>query len=84
MHPGVLLCGMVPVAEDIRQKDGESFVLRLWLESTDSESPDWRWQVHHVQSGEQRYFLSVRDVLEFVGRCAETAPPQVSLPAGRG
>ena len=74
---------MVPVAQDIRQKGSESFVLRLWLESLEGECPDWRWQVHHVQSGEQRYFRSMGDVLEFVGQCAKVAPPQIPLPDER-
>lgn len=57
---------------------GISFVLRLWLEPEGDNSPVWRWQVHHVQTGEQHYFHSLSDVLEFVAERSEVAPPQLS------
>ena len=54
-----------------------SFVLRLWLESAGSKDCVWRWQVYHVQSGQQRYFGRLNDMLEFVAECAEVEPPQI-------
>ncbi len=61
-------------------RESVSFVLRLWAESASGESPDWRWKVHHVQSGEERYFRSLGDVLDFVEGCAGVAPPRQSSP----
>ncbi len=64
-------------AQDFRRAHTDSFVMRLWRESTGGESPTWRWKAHHVQSGEERYFSNLADLLSFVGRCAETAPPEL-------
>ncbi len=75
---GFLLLGRTVLAHAIRQKDSISFVLRLWLESAGGDAPEWRWQVHHVQSGEQRYFRSLTNMLEFVAACAGVEPPQIS------
>lgn len=61
-------------------RESVSFVLRLWAESAPGESPEWRWKVHHVQSGEERYFHSLGDVLDFVQGCAGIAPPGHSSP----
>lgn len=52
-----------------------SFVMRLWLEATVRGCPEWRWHVQHVQSGEQRYFRRLDDVLEFVAERAGVPPP---------
>ena len=59
-----------------------SFVLRLWLESSTEGAPDWRWKVHHIQSGEERYFRTLNDVQEFVAECSRVAPP-LSWPQGQ-
>ena len=71
------------LTKGMNRSDGESFVLRLWLESTGGDSPDWRWQVHHVQSGLQRYFGELADVLDFVAERAKVQPPQNSHPLER-
>ena len=60
-----------------KQNDGNSFVLRLWLEPTSEDSPEWRWQVQHVQSGEQRYFRSLTDILDFISERAGVEPPTI-------
>ncbi len=65
---------MVDTQGDIRPQNA-SFVMRLWLEPTDSGSPVWRWRVHHVQSGVERSFNSLGDLLDFVGETSEVAPP---------
>ena len=67
-----------------RPTQSVSFVLRLWLEPFGNGSPEWRWKVHHVQSGEERYFRSLNDVQEFVAECARVAPPQVASPGDQG
>ena len=66
------------MTQDTRPRQDISFVLRLWLEPAAGRSPEWRWQVHHVQSGEDHYFSSLADVLEFVARCGNVSPPQIS------
>ena len=67
------------VVEAARQADGASFVLRLWLESTGGRSGEWRWKVHHVQTGDERYFRDLMDVLDFIGERSEVGPPQPVL-----
>ncbi len=59
-------------------KDSVSFVLRLWLESPDTEEPRWTYQVHHVQTGRDRYCRRLEDVLEFIEQSAGVAPPVVA------
>lgn len=51
-----------------------SFVMTLWLEP--SAEPEWRWRVTHVQSGHQRYFRRLEDVLAYVSAEAGVAPPK--------
>ena len=60
---------------EAQRADGVSFVLRLWLEPSGEGCPEWRWKVHHIQSGEERYFHSLADVREFVAVRARMAPP---------
>jgi hypothetical protein len=43
-----------------------SFVVRVWLEDSASVIPDWRFEVRHVQSGEQLYCRQLVDVLAFI------------------
>lgn len=52
-----------------------SFVMRLWLERGDSDVPEWRWHILHVQSGQGRAFRSLSDVLDFVEEWARYPPP---------
>ena len=60
-----------------KQNDGNSFVLRLWLEPASEDSPEWRWQVQHVQSGEQRYLRSLTDILDFISERDGVEPPTI-------
>ena len=69
---------------EVEQAKSASFVLRLWLEPAEGVSPVWRWKVHHVQSGEEKYLGSLADVLDFVAGCAEVAPPEVMGPREAG
>ena len=68
----------VPVVDNPSRSEGVSFVLRLWLDSTEETPPAWRWKIHHVQTGAERYCRSLPDVLDFVGGLSKVAPPQVS------
>ncbi len=65
------------LVQTAKQNDGNSFVLRLWLEPAGEDSPEWRWQVQHVQSGEQRYFRSLTAILDFVAERTGLEPPTI-------
>ncbi len=66
------------MVDDTKRVESVSFVLRLWLDSTEATTPAWRWKIHHVQTGAERYCRSLPDVLDFVGGLSKVAPPQVS------
>ena len=51
-----------------------SFVIVLTLESRASEL-EWRWRVRSVQTGEERHFREVADVLAFVAMRADASFP---------
>lgn len=52
------------------------FVISLWLEPTPMQhKPEWRWRVVMVQSGEERYFHRLGDLLAYVGAIAGVPPP---------
>ena len=72
-------CSEKEMVDITSPKNSASFVLRLWLETREAGSPEWRWQVHHVQTGDKRYFHSLTDVLEFVGECSGVEPPQTAV-----
>ena len=55
---------------------GVSFVMTLWLEGREVEGPpEWRWRVRHVQSGEERCFSRLTEVLAYIEEKARIAPP---------
>ena len=58
--------------------EGASFVMRLWLESREPQPTEWRWHVTHIQSGSEKYFRSLDDVMEFVAACAGAPAPSGS------
>ena len=43
------------------------FTVRIWLEPTNCESMSVRIRVHHVLSGEVRYFREWIRAIEFIG-----------------
>lgn len=54
-----------------------SFVIRLWLEPREqADSPQWRWYVHHVQSGDEAHFHSLRDMLAYVEAKSGVSSPR--------
>lgn len=59
-------------------KESVSFVVRLWVESPGEGAPEWRWHLTHVQSGEQRNFRRLADLLEYVAQRSGVAPPELS------
>ena len=66
------------MVEETKTESSASFVLRLWLEARDAGSPEWRWQVQHVQTGDKRYFPSLVGVLEFVSERSGVEPPSTA------
>lgn len=55
-----------------------SFVIRLWLEARDLPAdPVWRFEVRHVQTGQQIHCRALADVLAFVERRAGVPRPQL-------
>lgn len=55
-----------------------SFVMLLWLEAASNHSsPTWRWRVVHVQTGVERHFARVSDVLGFISSQSGVAPPSL-------
>ncbi len=42
------------------------FIVRLWNESLDQDTSEWRGQVKHVPSGNTRYFLEWVALVEYL------------------
>jgi len=60
-----------------------SFVIRLWLERRPTaDAPCWRFQVRHVQSGEQAHCLTLADVVAFIARQSGVPGPRWAPWAG--
>jgi hypothetical protein len=64
-----------------------SFILKIRVEQPDEKAngayPDWRGQITHIPSGEQRYVKSLNEVTEFIQAHLATlgVPPAESRPA---
>ncbi|MBI2941779.1 MAG: hypothetical protein HYY04_15215 [Chloroflexi bacterium] len=55
-----------------------SFVVRLWLERRElAGPPEWRFQVRHIQSGEQMHCRRLADLLAFVERQTGVPAPEL-------
>lgn len=44
----------------------EIFTIRLWREKLDGRRSEWRGKVHHLSSGQSRYFNEIGKVAEFI------------------
>jgi hypothetical protein len=54
------------------------FIVRMWAESSQTVTTQWRGSVEHVPSGERLYFVSLRDLTDFVTwRLNRNPPPSV-------
>jgi hypothetical protein len=54
---------------DLPESDVQSFILKLWFESSAEEGPPrvlWHGQITHVGSGERRYFKELDEVAAFI------------------
>jgi hypothetical protein len=65
----------VELEEQQEPRSDHSFVAVLWLESSENGEFEWRWKVRCMQSGRQKYFRKIDQLLEFVGKEAGVAPP---------
>jgi hypothetical protein len=57
----------------------DSFVARIWLERRSNGDPVWRGHIHHVQSGQERYFGNLGEMRDFMEHltgvpCAASRP----------
>jgi hypothetical protein len=50
----------------IKSQDKQSFVARIWLETTDEENPKWRGHIQHIQGQEETYFQDLTKMSEFM------------------
>ena len=41
------------------------FIVRIW-QQTEGTNPEWRGSVEHVPSGQRIYFLSLKDLNDFI------------------
>lgn len=56
-----------------------SFVIRLWAERREvAAAPEWRFRIHHVQSGEAAYVQTLADLFMFVERQSGLSAPPLS------
>ena len=46
--------------------DGQTFVLRVWIEDRGPDGIEWRAKLRHLPSGETRYFREWETLREFV------------------
>lgn len=68
---------------DVTESDVQSFVVKLWLESTEGAQPRLsHGYVTHVASGERRYFKDVGGIAEFVVECLARAGVRPGLRRG--
>jgi hypothetical protein len=64
-----------PPAESIFQ----SFVVKIWLEESDTGSPGWRGRVTHIPSYEQRYVTHLDEITDFIAPYLEAAGVKTGL-----
>ena len=50
----------------IKSQIKQSFVARIWLETTDEENPKWRGHIQHIQGQEETYFQDLTKMSEFM------------------
>jgi hypothetical protein len=70
--------------EPVDRRDG-SFIVRIWWEQGGGEAQansHWRGWVQHVRNGNHAYFVSLRDLAEFIER--ETGIERASDQAAQG
>jgi hypothetical protein len=51
----------------------QSFVIKVWLEEGDADSPVWCGRITHIPSHEQRYVKHLDEVVDFIAQHLESA-----------
>lgn len=49
-----------------RTQINQSFVARIWFESSKEQSPEWRGHIQHIQGTEELYFRDLSQMTEFM------------------
>jgi hypothetical protein len=60
------------------------FTLRVWTETLGGGQQEWRGKVHHIGSGETRYFRSWEALVAFLTDMAAAVPMLPDRPAPKG
>ncbi len=58
-----------------KQRDPNSFVVRIRLERETNGDPIWRGHIRHVQGGQETYFQDLVEMNEFLERVSGVAGP---------
>ncbi len=56
----------------------ESFVTRIWLETSDNGEVKWRGHIRHVQGEEEGYFQNLAEMRDFLGRVSGVPGPALT------
>ena len=58
------------------EKDGHSFLIRIWRENRDNpmKAGDWRGWIQHVQSKQKKHFKSTEDIPKIINRYLNEEP----------
>ncbi|MEE8342335.1 MAG: hypothetical protein V3R51_00905 [Gammaproteobacteria bacterium] len=60
-----------------KQRNLESFVVRIWLERGQNGEPRWRGHIRHVQNGREAYFGDLREMREFLEQVSNVPGPAI-------
>lgn len=50
----------------VRWQIMQSFVARIWFESSAEDVPQWRGHIQHIQGSEELYFQDLTEMSEFM------------------
>jgi hypothetical protein len=57
--------------DELQTYNAQLFMLRLWLEDLGNGQTVWRGKVHHMNSGEARYFRDFKTMDTFIKELLE-------------
>ena len=67
----------------VRTQIIQSFVARVWLESTADEDQKWRGHIQHVQGPEEIYFQDLSEMSAFLEMISGVPCPALAPKAGK-
>lgn len=59
----------------VRSQIVQSFVARIWLESSTDKDPEWRGHIQHIQGPEEIYFHDLTEMSEFLEQVSGNPVP---------